>query len=1109
MNTPITGRQYGRKMSAIVACLILGIATSEVYGQPAQAGGRQESPKSPEYRTNEVNVSQTENEEIVKMNPFVVSVAENAGYAATSTLAGTRLNTPVKDLGAALSIYTQEFMKDLNATSVADLLVYAVDAEVGGVNGNYSGTGESTAYNSADNLRMYPERTQRIRGLVSASLTRNYFLTDVPFDAYNSSQITVSRGANAILYGMGSPSGIIDNGLDQPEYANRGKISLRASSEGGSRTTLDVNRVLIPRKLAFRLESVYDDDRYQQKPAFQQSRRIYGAILWEPSRNTSIRGSAEIGRIHANRPNPDLALDQITLWINAGHPLVDFAAADRDPKVISTSVVPTVDAGQPFNVASTLYAAYSDPSSSTISFVGRNTIPSAEQKTTNSKINVDGQAETYLFYKSQNYSAFATNSRDQGFTPANAAVFDWENQMLESDAYQNSAFHAYNIAVAQRGWGDRVGLELSGNAETYGLIAYDPLGNQAGQRVYVDVNTTLSDGSANPNVGRPFLYTGAVNQIKLRTERGAFRATGFLAGDFADLNKTWGKWLGSHRLTVLYDRQRVKTLSAAEKLSLAGPAQISLFGTTLRDGGHQMNRIIYIGPSLLNTGSTADVRLEPVTIPIWTPGLQVPVTYWDSASQSFKSDVETAEAALNTGTVSKEIDEAKAAVLQSHWLEGNLVTLVGWRRDQATLYTNSTPSSVTGADGFVRYVYDGFEPPSTPSYVVKGSDIWTYSAVLRAPGKIAARIPGVTDLGVFFNDSQNFSTSAGRINEFGQSISPPHGKTREYGLQFSVWGNRLNVRVNRFETSSVGTTSNGVLGSAVANVPLTMLQTWIQDRNLGINRESEIALLQNAFPAAVLQTFSVTSSQDSTGKWTASYRNPSGLSDTTDLVSKGVELEMTYNVENKWRFLLNVAKIDVEKSNINPWTEQWINYFQPTIDALANAPYGSALGVNRSNPSSYTTVANNWAKSVTVPYASIKAQQGNSNLEVRPWRVNLVADYQFSRGMFLKGWDIGTGVRWQDRGILGYVLVQAPDGSYQVADRDHPRQSPAQWNVDAWLRYTRRLAKGRTWEIQLNVKNLYRNRGIQPLAIQAMTGDTAQYMIPNSTVWYLTNSLTF
>ena len=47
-----------------------------------------------------------EQAEPVTLNPFTVTSERDEGYQAQSTLAGSRLSTPLKDVGAAISIYT-------------------------------------------------------------------------------------------------------------------------------------------------------------------------------------------------------------------------------------------------------------------------------------------------------------------------------------------------------------------------------------------------------------------------------------------------------------------------------------------------------------------------------------------------------------------------------------------------------------------------------------------------------------------------------------------------------------------------------------------------------------------------------------------------------------------------------------------------------------------------------------------------------------------------------------------------------------------------------------------------------------------------------------------
>jgi len=57
----------------------------------------------------------------------------------------------------------------------------------------------------------------------------------------------------------------------------------------------------------------------------------------------------------------------------------------------------------------------------------------------------------------------------------------------------------------------------------------------------------------------------------------------------------------------------------------------------------------------------------------------------------------------------------------------------------------------------------------------------------------------------------------------------------------------------------------------------------------------------------------------------------------------------------------------------------------------------------------------------TTSFATAIATEGSASAEQRKWRVNLVANYTFSREGRLKGWSLGTGVRWQDKLGIGYT----------------------------------------------------------------------------------------
>src|SRR5690554_6708918 len=148
-------------------------------------------------------------DEIIQLSPFEVLAETDSGYQATQTLAGSRINTRLEDVGSAISVVTAEFLRDTGATDNKSLLMYTTNTEVGGAQGNFRGS--SGGQNEDESGRFTnPNGNTRVRGLTSADNTRNFFMSDIPWDGYNVDRVDLQRGPNSILFGLGSPAGIIN-----------------------------------------------------------------------------------------------------------------------------------------------------------------------------------------------------------------------------------------------------------------------------------------------------------------------------------------------------------------------------------------------------------------------------------------------------------------------------------------------------------------------------------------------------------------------------------------------------------------------------------------------------------------------------------------------------------------------------------------------------------------------------------------------------------------------------------------------------------------------------------------------------------------------------------
>ena len=67
------------------------------------------------------------------------------------------------------------------------------------------------------------------------------------------------------------------------EFTNSGNLDLRFGSWGSTRESLDYNFQIVPDQVAFRLDLLNDDEKYEQKPAYSKDQRISGALRIEPA----------------------------------------------------------------------------------------------------------------------------------------------------------------------------------------------------------------------------------------------------------------------------------------------------------------------------------------------------------------------------------------------------------------------------------------------------------------------------------------------------------------------------------------------------------------------------------------------------------------------------------------------------------------------------------------------------------------------------------------------------------------------------------------------------------------------------------------------------------
>jgi hypothetical protein len=1101
----------------------------------------------------------TEEEDLVELSIFVVSTEQDTGYQAQSTLAGSRLATPLEDLGAAISVYTKDFMTDIGATNAGDLLPYATGMEASGSQGNFSGTNSSIGETQVvgDGPRTDPQSGSRSRGLNAPSYTRNYFLTNISLDGYNTTSVTVNRGPNAILFGVASPSGVVDNSLMLSNLnRNRAKVEFRIGDNGSARGVLDINQVVIPKKLAVRFAALDDREQYDQEPAYEDKSRLFGTATFKPSSSTILTANFETGKTRANRPITVLPFNSINeYWLAAGRRTFDWTFYDdpvRNPLAASQNASndlfkpPGVGRAQVFGAIAIPYDNLTPnggpgPSFRT-SFNGTNSTTNPPANTIRQQIlhpilNRDLGNDTFQFYETGNIAESIVGAalfpggvkpaglKMQGFT--NYDAFPFNKQMIDETSRQSDDFHTYNISLSQTGWkddrgADRLGVELVYNSEYFERYANNASFSQGnGNHIRIDVNVTLPDGRPNPNVGRPYVYGASAAQLNFfESEKENIRATAFIRHNFSDtFSDGLGGWLGHHTLTGLYEEYSTHDLTSSTRLRMFGAAADSI-SSNISNFNRLPNAFIYLGDSILDG---RDLKLAPIRIRPLEDGQTTDTSYFSAPAGLVNGVLTQGQLLTSQSTVVEGINQARARgekiksgafVLHSYWAMDHLITTVGWRKDKD--YLKVFPDKNLTTDPLAKRIYlSDYDFPSTPEFNMSG-DTMSYGAVLRWPQKLV-RLPRGMDVSVFFNKSENFTPDGGRINVQGLALAPPSGETEEIGFSVSLFEDKLNLRFNHFETSQINATINpsnpgSAYGSTVNNYSRQLATFWNTQVNATpqFDRINDVNELLDTLPGvkALLNWQRVGTPPEVVSD---SQTPLPTFYDTQDFVSTGTEVEVIYNPTRQWRIAVNFAEQETVLSNLSPGLKWVVEKLSPVWEKYKDTPRaatdtwgGPGVPLPSSNPEHLGTLIQ---RDVMVPYATAIAQEGVVSAEQRKYRANLVTNYQFGKDTVLKGFGIGTGVRWQSKYAMGYPTSFQPDGSVFV-DIDNPYWSDDDLNVDAWVSYARKINDKIDWRVQLNVRNLIGSTDPVVVTVQP-DGSPAVTRLPPEQRIYLTNTFEF
>ncbi|WP_414664507.1 TonB-dependent siderophore receptor [Horticoccus sp. 23ND18S-11] len=757
----------------------------------------------------------------VQLTPFLVSTEGDDGYRAANTLSGTRMNTSLFHTPAAISVLTKEFLDDIGAENVGDMLKFAMSSD-------------SERTDSSGGLGQAWDVRATIRGFTESVITRDYLPNMVQNrgilanDRFNVDRADVSRGPNSILYGASRPGGAFNLNSKRAVLNGRQKSAqFTVGRFAKKRSEADFAFPIIKDKLALRTNAMWEDRGGWWESEMLKAKGLAVAVTYQPFKHTQVRAGVE--RMIREQvtggsfPHADFGYSR---WVKGGAPLGGNPLPGTNPaptllRTINTLQVvyaPQVRA-QPFRLSTT----------------------GADMRPDLAGTQAPGFWETI----------------SAGAAPSGGTVDDpFYGQVIPATAYLAGPGRSTNndYTLASAFIDQRVGpvnIELGYARTTYFRGFTQPNANAVGDPNPVLPGAYFADGDSviaagrlpgtllpdiartNPFAGLPYVQSQAVRQLfDQRSE--TWRAT---VGYELDLSRRRA-WLGRHSLAAAWQKER----------SYFGNGNIAEFN--LAPGNSQpidsaTNTILRRTYLEFNKPGGARGGLDAWANPIpESPGMKAGFVF---------NNLYPWVAQKNTSGM---------LALQSRWAGDRVVLTGGYRRDRAEVMDANA--------GGERL------PNSTNAWLVRpyrfeGATLTSNTGATKTLGAVVTALPW---LGLSYNRSQSVFPQGAFKDIFAQVLPPIEGDGQDYGVRLMLLGGRLSANVNLYRAdganqfqpalnapkNNISTASNAVLTTlrargqplpaSVTAAGITLLNSESQARDASdlAGRGSEIEITGRLAP---------------------------------------------------------------------------------------------------------------------------------------------------------------------------------------------------------------------------------------------------------------------
>ncbi len=574
-------------------------------------------------------------DDIVELSPFVVITDADIGYLAENTLAGSRLNTKLRDTPGSVSVFTQEFLDDIGANDLKQLVEYSVNSEVD-TEARNSGNGQN-AFINAQNLN----GKILTRG-ISASQGLDYFVGIAPGDSYRVGRYEDSRGPNGILFGVGPGGGMFNQSSKVPLFT-RDTAQLRYSMGrwNRSRVEFDANKVLRKDRLAVSLAAVDQENGGWRSFDFQDKERLFGSIAWRPLPRLKLTAMGEKGRDIGAVIRTLAASEEMLAWYDnrnaSGVGAVTFTPTGTLPAAALIAL--GVTGRNAARTGTNHRAVYIENDGTLFDAVGTYLTGTYNNAAVRAPDGTPGVTGSYLRINDPGFYPYSSNAAGPG--------------MFRDQTLQNYTLTAdYQIAR-------HLFLNLSHNYQETNALIHLMTGNSP--TLYGEANRTLGVGGPNnPYTGQLYFDGEWRRDIHYHDSRESRLSLSYT------LMPKW-KWLGTHRLAGLVSHTAEYDERANSWLVLEGAP----FNATLTNANNRIRVRNYLREGDTSTYRVGDWRSLPATINF--AGRDYPLVF---------ANVNEGDGTNGGAT---QTTNSRLGVVQSQFWNDRLVTTFGYREDRVEI----------------------------------------------------------------------------------------------------------------------------------------------------------------------------------------------------------------------------------------------------------------------------------------------------------------------------------------------------------------------------------------------------------------------------------------